>query len=65
MPKLAPQEYYRQVKAEMQKVTWPTKQETIVSTIAVFVMVIIASLFLFMADQVMSYIVGLILSIGL
>ena len=65
MAKTTPQEYYRQVKAEMKKVTWPTRQETIVSTIVVFVMVIIAALFLFLADQAMSYVVGLILGLGL
>ena len=64
MAKTTPTEYIRQVKSEMKKVTWPTKQETITSTIAVFIMVLIAALFLFTADQVLSYVVKLLLSIG-
>lgn len=64
MAKTTPVEYIRQVKSEMKKVTWPTKQETISSTIAVFIMVALASLFLFTADQVLSYLVRMVLSIG-
>lgn len=64
MAKTSPVEYIRQVKSEMKKVTWPTKQETISSTVAVFIMVVLASLFLFTADQALSYIVRLILSLG-
>lgn len=64
MAKPSPQEYVRQVKSEMQKVTWPSRQETTVSTIAVFIMVFIASMFLFFADQIMSYVVSLILGLG-
>lgn len=62
--KTGPIEFYRQVRAEMQKVTWATRQETIVSVVAVFVMVTIASLFLFFSDQVIAFVVRLILNIG-
>ena len=60
-----PIEFFKQVRSEAKKVTWPTRQETTVSTIAVFVMVFIASLFLFFADQVMAFVVRGIMSIGL
>jgi preprotein translocase subunit SecE len=62
---ISPREYYRQVRAEIQKVTWPSRHETMVSTFAVFMMVIMAAIFLFMTDQIMSYIVGFILGLGL
>lgn len=65
MAKISAREYVRQVKAEMQKVTWPSRQETVVSTIAVFIMVSLAAAFLFLADQVMSFMVGLILGLGI
>lgn len=64
MAMLNPVVYFRQVKAEMKKVTWPTRQETTVSAIAVFVMVLISSVFLFLADQVIAFLVRLILSFG-
>lgn len=59
-----PVEFIRQVRMEMRKVTWPSRKETTASTIAVFVMVIMASLFLFAADQIMAVIVRFVLGIG-
>ncbi len=56
--------YFRQVKSEVKKVTWPTRKETTVSAIAVFVMVLISSVFLFFADQIIALLVRMILSIG-
>lgn len=64
MAKIAPTEYIRQVKAEMQKVTWPSKKETTTSTIAVFIMVFLAAIFLFLADQFMAMVVRWILGLG-
>lgn len=60
----SPVEYIRQVRAEMNKVTWPTRKETVASTIAVFVMVFVASVFLYLADQIMAWAVRMILSLG-
>lgn len=64
MAKFAPIDFFKQVRAEAKRVTWPTRQETIASTIAVFFMVVIASVFLFAADQVLSFIVRLVLGLG-
>lgn len=64
MAKTSPGQYIREVKAEMKKVAWPSRQETTVSLIAVFVMVTIVSLFLFVADQVLAFIVRWILDFG-
>lgn len=64
MAKIAPMEFFRQVKSEARKVTWPTRQETVSSTIAVFIMVVIASLFLFATDQVLSFLIKVLLGLG-
>jgi preprotein translocase subunit SecE len=61
---LKPLEFVRQVKAEVNKITWPSRKETTSSTIAVFIMVVLASVFLYFADQVMALAVRLILGIG-
>ena len=61
MAKTGPIEFVRQVKAEMKKVTWPSRQETTISVIAVFIMVTLASIFLFFADQVIAFLVRLIM----
>ena len=64
MAKLSPLEYVRQVKAEMQKVTWPSRQELTSSTIAVFIMVFLAAVFLFVADQILAFGVNAILGLN-
>lgn len=61
---IKPLDYIRQVRAEMHKVTWPTRKETTTSTIAVFVMVFMASIFLYLADQIMAWAVRVILGLG-
>lgn len=64
MAKFSPVEYVRQVKVEMQKVTWPSRDELTSSTLAVFVMVVIAAIFLFVADQVLAFGVNTILGLN-
>ena len=54
----------QEVRAEAQKVTWPTRKETTVTTIMVFVMVVIASIFFLLADQVMRIAVSFLLGIN-
>lgn len=65
MAKTSPIAFFKQVKSEAKKITWPSRHETTVSTIAVFVMVFIASLFLYLADQIMAWVVQLIMGLGL
>ena len=65
MAKTSPVEFFRQVKSEAKKVTWPTRQETTVSTIFVFIMVAIASVFLYFADQIIAFFVQMIMNIGM
>lgn len=64
MSKTSPAEFVNQVKVETKKVTWPSRKETTVSVIAVFIMVILASLFLFFADQIIAFMVNFILELG-
>lgn len=64
MAKTNPFTFLQQVRSETAKVTWPTRRETIISTIMVFVMVAFAAAFFFVADQVLGYAVGLIMNAG-
>lgn len=59
-----PGKFIQEVKSETRKVTWPSKKEMIASTIAVFIMVVIAALFLYLSDQVIAFIVSFILDFG-
>lgn len=55
--------FMQQVRSEIAKVVWPSRNETFVSTIMVLVMVALASLFFLVADQVISFLVQLMLSV--
>ena len=61
--KVSPFKFLQEVRAEVQKVTWPTRKETTVTTIMVFVMVLLASLFFLLADQLMRVAVSFILGV--
>ena len=56
--------FLQQVRAETAKVTWPTRRETMVSTVMVMVFAFLAAIFFFAADQVMAFAIELILGIG-
>ncbi len=62
MAKVSPFKFMQEVRAEAQKVTWPTRKETTVTTIMVFVMVAIASVFFLLADQLMRVTVSFLLN---
>ena len=59
-----PFHFLQQVRSEVSKVTWPTRRETVITTIMVFIMVFLASMFFFLVDQVLSFGVGFVLGYG-
>ena len=63
MAKTNPVQFLQQVRAEVNKVVWPTRNETLVSTIMVLIMVMLASIFFLAADQIIAWFVQLLLSI--
>lgn len=56
--------FLQQVRAETAKVTWPSRRETLISTIMVLAFAALAAIFFFAADQIMSWGIELILGIG-
>jgi preprotein translocase subunit SecE len=56
----APQ-FFAEVRQEAAKVTWPTWQETRVTTIAVFIMILMSIVFFFFVDWVLSTAVQFVL----
>ena len=55
--------FLQQVRAEAGKVTWPTRRETMISTVMVLVFAVIAMLFFFAADQIIRYLVTFLLGV--
>jgi preprotein translocase subunit SecE len=56
--------FLQEVRAEGQKVTWPSRRETAITTAMVFVMTTITAIFFLFADQIMRMVVTLVLSVG-
>ncbi len=59
-----PFKYMQEVRAEANKVTWPTRRETMITTGLVALMVVMAAIFFVSVDQVIRLGVGFILSFG-
>ena len=64
MAKVSPVKFFHEVRQETNKVTWPTRRETMITTAMVFVMSAVAALFFLFADQVIRYLVTLVLRVG-
>jgi preprotein translocase subunit SecE len=59
-----PIEFIKEVRQEASKITWPTRKEVWITTLAVMVMVTVASLFFMAADQLFGWLTGLVLGIS-
>ncbi|MDY0009237.1 MAG: preprotein translocase subunit SecE [Bdellovibrionales bacterium] len=57
-------QFAREVKQEGQKVTWPQRRETLMTTFVVFLMVVAFALMLMLADWMISSTVKFILGLG-
>ena len=64
MAKTNPAQFVRQVRQEMNRITWATKRETMFASMSVFVMALIASIFFFLVDLLLSNIVQTLLGFG-
>jgi len=62
--KINPLTFLQQVRAEVAKVVWPTRKETMVTTVMVLIMVFLAAMFFLAVDQVLGYGVGFLLGTG-
>jgi len=64
MVKVDPFKFLQEVRSETQKVTWPTRRETMITTLMVLIMSTVAGIFFLFADQVIRFLVTLVLGIG-
>jgi preprotein translocase subunit SecE len=64
MARKNPLTFLQEVRAETNKVTWPTRRETAITSAMVFVFMIVASIFFLIADQIIRFLITLILGIG-
>ena len=59
-----PSEVVREVRAEVARVTWPTRRETMITTSMVFIFVVIAALFFLAADKIIAFVIKLLLGVA-
>ncbi|MEL7462857.1 MAG: preprotein translocase subunit SecE [Pseudomonadota bacterium] len=64
MARTNPAQFIQQVRAEASKVVWPTRRETMLTTVMVFIMATIAAIFFFFIDQIIGLGIDQILRIG-
>ena len=64
MSKVNPAQFVRQIRQEIAKVSWPSRKETGIGTLMVFIMVFLAAIFFFVVDLGLSWGVQLILGLG-
>ncbi|HHY04827.1 MAG TPA: preprotein translocase subunit SecE [Thermoanaerobacterales bacterium] len=57
--------FFKEVRSELKKVTWPTKNELITYTIVVIISVVIVSAIIGITDAILYKIISLILQRGI
>ena len=56
--------FIRQIRQELRKVTWPGRQETLLSSVMVAIFAFIAAMYFLAADAMISRVVKLLLKLG-
>ena len=64
MAKANPGEFIRQVQAEMRKIVWPTRQETVTTAIFVAILMTVLAVFFLGIDSVFGYVVNWLLKLA-
>jgi preprotein translocase subunit SecE len=64
MVKTNPAQFIQEVRQEANKVTWPSRKESGISTAMVFVMVIVSAIFFMIVDKALQFGVKFVLGVG-
>ena len=59
-----PLKFFQEVKNEAFKVSWPTKKDTLMGAVMVFGLATIAALFFLLLDQILKFLLNLVLTIN-
>jgi preprotein translocase subunit SecE len=63
MARFEPVKFAQEVRQEAAKVTWPSRNEVLISTAMVLILIILASIFFLAADQIINLLVVWALSL--
>jgi len=64
MAKISPFKLLQEVRAEGDKITWPSRREVAITTVMVFIVSVLASLFFLLADQIIRVLITFVLGLG-
>ena len=59
-----PLKFIQEVKQETFRITWPTKKDTMMGAVMVFALASIAAIFFLILDQILRYLLNIILTIS-
>ena len=59
-----PLRFLQEVKQEAFKITWPTKKDTVTGSIMVFALASLAAVFFLLLDQILRFLLNLVLTIN-
>ena len=59
-----PLKFFQEVKQEAFRVTWPTKKDTVTGALMVFVLASLAAVFFLFLDQILKFLLNLVLNIN-
>ena len=59
-----PFKYVQQVRNEVSQIVWPTRKETMTTTVMVFIMSALVALFFFIIDTITSNLLDIILKLS-
>ncbi|EDX82002.1 MAG: preprotein translocase subunit SecE [Alphaproteobacteria bacterium] len=63
-PRTSPSDFYKQVMAEGRKIVWPSRKETWITSVMVFIMVVIAAIFFWVVDTGLGFAFRYIIALG-
>ena len=64
MAKISPFRFLQEVRAEGDKITWPSRREVAITTAMVFIVSALASVFFLLTDQIIRVLITFVLGLG-
>jgi preprotein translocase subunit SecE len=64
MAKISPFKFLQEVRAEGDKITWPSRREVAITTAMVFIVSTLAAAFFLLADQIIRILITFVLGLG-
>jgi len=58
MAQVSPGQFVREVRQELAKVTWPTRRETIMTLVLVFIMCVVLGIYFLIVDKILAWIMS-------